>query len=344
MNMYYVGLDVHKKTISYCVKNASGQIHSEGKIGATRRELDAWMKALPQPWTVAMEATIFTGWIYDHLLPHAAQVKVAHPLMLRAIAAAKKKNDRIDAGKIADCLRCDFLPECHMATTEVRDRRRTLRYRHLLVRQMVQMKNRISGLLLETGVTHNKQRLHRVKYFRELMSGNDEVTESIRPLLQLSRDTMVRLQKTEYALVSSLQRDPLLAERVKRLRTIPGVGPIAALTWALEIGDVSRFRSIKQAISYCGLCGDEKSSADKVMRTPLSKQRNKHIQRALVEAAKLAPRHSHELALVREKELQKGNVNRATLAVARKMVAYLLAVDRGQRDFVPAEERSRAVA
>jgi len=77
MNMYYVGLDVHKKTISYCVKDASGQIHSEGKVGATRRELDAWMKALPQPWTVAMEATIFTGWIYDHLLPHAAQVKVA---------------------------------------------------------------------------------------------------------------------------------------------------------------------------------------------------------------------------------------------------------------------------
>jgi transposase len=66
------------------------------------------------------------------------------------------------------------------------------------------------------------------------------------------------------------------------------VGPITALTWAPEIGDVSRFRTIKQAISYCGLCGDERSSADKVMRMPLSKQRNKHIQRALVEAAKLA--------------------------------------------------------
>jgi transposase len=234
--MYYVGLDIHKKTISYCVKDASGRIHQEGKIGATRRELDDWMKTLPQPWTVAMEATIFTGWVYDYVLPHATAVKVAHPVMLRAIAAAKKKNDRIDAGKIADCLRCDFLPECHMATTEVRDRRRTLRYRHLLVRQMVQMKNRISGLLMETGVTHNKQRLHKVKYFRELLSGSDEITESIRPLLQLSRDTIVRLQKTEYALVRSLQRDPVLAERVKRLRTVPGVGPIAALTWALEMG------------------------------------------------------------------------------------------------------------
>ena len=68
---------------------------------------------------------------------------------------------------------------------------------------------------------------------------------------------------------------------------------------------------IKQAISYCGLCGDEKRSADKVIRTPLSKQRNKHIQRVLVEAAKLAPKENHELALVYETEKQKGNANRA---------------------------------
>ena len=81
-----------------------------------------------------------------------------------------------------------------------------------------------------------------------------------------------------------------------------------------------------------------------MMRMSLSKQRNKHIQHVLVEAAKLAPRQSHELALVREKEIEKGNANRATLAVARKMVAYLLAVDRGGRDFVPAEEHKRTAA
>jgi transposase len=342
--MYYIGLDVHKKTISYCIKNASGQVHREGTIGSTRNELDLWMKTLPRPWSVAMEATIFTGWIYDHLQPHAHQVKVAHPVMLRAIAAAKKKNDRVDAGKLADCLRCDFLPECHMASTEIRDRRRSLRYRHLVVRQMVQVKNRISGLLLETGVSHNKQRLHKVGYFRELMATNPEIDDSLRPLLRLSRETVVRLQKTDYALVSSLLRDPLLAARIKRLRTVPGVGPITALTWALEMGDISRFRSVKQAISYCGLCSDEKSSADKVMRTPLSKQRNKHIQRVLVEAAKLAPKLDHDLALVYERAKQKGNANRATLAVARKMVAWLLAVDREERDFVPSEDHTRKAA
>ncbi|HEY6946472.1 MAG TPA: hypothetical protein VI431_15135 [Candidatus Acidoferrum sp.] len=75
--------------------------------------------------------------------------------MLRAIAAAKK-NERIDASKIANCLRCDFLPECHIASTEIRGRRRTLRYRQLLVRQMVQMKNRISGLPMETGLSYQQ--------------------------------------------------------------------------------------------------------------------------------------------------------------------------------------------
>src|SRR5215510_4597485 len=118
--MYYIGLDVHKQKISYCVKDPSGKLHAEGWIPATRHDLDCWMKNLPKPWSAAMEATMFSGWIYDHLKPHAAGLKVAHPLMLRAIAVAKKKNDRIDASKICDCLRCDFLPESYMAPTAIR--------------------------------------------------------------------------------------------------------------------------------------------------------------------------------------------------------------------------------
>jgi len=342
--MYYIGLDVHKKTISYCVKDAAGCVLQEGKINSTRRELDAWIRTLPQPRMIAMEATIFTGWIYDHLLPHAEQVKVAHPLMLRAIAAAKRKNDRIDAAKIADCLRCDFLPECHMASTAIRDRRRILRYRNLVLRQAVQMKNRVSGLLMETGVNYNKLRLHRMGYFEQLLSTSEEISESIRPLLKLCREQIDRSIKLDTILLRSLERDPLLSERLRRLRTIPGVGPITALTWALEVGDTSRFRSIKQAISYCGLCSAEKSSADKTMRTPISKQRNKHIQQVLVEAARLAPRYSAELALLYERERRRGNSNRATLAVARKMVAHMLAVERRNTNFVPAAEFKRTAA
>ena len=164
------------------------------------------------------------------------------------------------------------------------------------------------------------------------------MSDSIRPLLKICREQIERSQKLDYALVSRLERDTLLQDRLERLRTVPSVGSITALTWVLEIGDVTRFTSIKEATSYCGLCGEEKISADKIMRTPISKQRNKHIQSVLIEAAKLAPRNSHELAMVYDKERLRGNPNRATLAVARKMVAYMMAVERRQQDFVAAEE------
>jgi transposase len=231
-----------------------------------------------------------------------------------------------------------------MASTQIRERRRTLRYRNLLVRQLIQMKNKIAVLLMEAGVTYNKQKLHKVGYFRELLATNRDMDEGLRSLLGLCREMVVRLGKTESALVRSLERDPLLRERIERLMTIPAVGPITALTWALEVGEVGRFSSIKKAISYCGLCSAEKSSGDTVQRTPLSKQRNKHLQTMLIEAAKLAPRNSPALAMLYDREKQKSNANRATLAVARKIVAYLVAVDRRQKDFLVVENENRSAA
>src|SRR5712691_11312394 len=334
-SMNYIGLDIHKKSISCCVRQADGTIIQESTITATRHALDEWVRRLPQPWTAGMEATLFTGWIYDHLVSCGAVVKVAHPAMLQAIAAGKKKNDRVDARKIADVLRCDYFLECHMAPREIRDRRRVLRYRNLLVRQAVRMKNKVSGLLMEAGVPY-QQKVHGKKYFAELMKEQSkEMPPSLPQLLQLSRSTIETLSGMERQLMRALEQDALLAARVERLETIPGVGRVLALTWALEIGEISRFSSVKKAVSYCGLCGGEKSSGGKMERTPISKQRNKHLQTMLIEAANLAPRWNPELALVYEREKQKGNRNRATLAVARKLVAYLMAVDRKEKAFEP---------
>jgi transposase len=335
--MTYIGLDIHKKTISYCARRADGVILQQGTLGATRAALDEWVPTLPVPWTAGMEATLFTAWVYDHLLESGMTVKVAHPAMLKAIFAGKKKNDRIDAQKLADLLRCDYFPQCHMAAKDVRDRRRILRYRNLLVRQSTQTKNKMSGLLMETGIPYNKHKLHRSKkYFTQLIEDQKTaMPEALPGLLRLGRNAIDVLAARDRQLLRSLQSDSKLADRVQRLMTIPGVGVILALTWALEAGDVRRFASLKAAISYCGLCGSEQNSAGKSQRTPISKQRNKHLQSILVEAAKVAPRWHPEFALLYEHEKQKGNRNRATLAIARRLVAYLLAVDRAERSFLP---------
>jgi transposase len=197
---------------------------------------------------------------------------------------------------------------------------------------------------MEAGVSYNKQRLHKAGYFRELLATNPDINDGLRSLLRVCRETVVRSSKTESALARSLEQDSLLRDRVERLMTIPAVGPITALTWALEVGDVKRFSSIRKAISYCGLCGAEKSSGNTIQRTPLSKQRNKHLQTTLIEAAKMAPRYSPTLALLYDREKQRGNANRATLAVARKLVAYLVAIDRRQKDFLVLETENQTAA
>lgn len=338
--IYYTGLDIHKKTIAYCIKRVDGIIVDQGTVAAERKALKRWLSQIPQHWHGAMEATIFTGWVYDFLKPYALELKVAHPEMLKAITAAKKKNDRADAEKLADLLRVNLLPECYMAPVELRELRRILRYRNMIVRSAVKMKNKISGLLMEVGATYDKGRLHGKKYFNTLLERVEDVPESVKELLVLSRSGFEMFLNVQKKLVKVLLENDLIRERVRRLMTIQGVGEVLALTWVLEIGEPQRFRSAREVISYCGLCSAQHESAGKEQRGPISKKRNKHLQTMLIEAAKIAPHWNGQLAALHEKELGRGNRNRATLAVARKLAEFMLAVDRRKTGFeAPKQEQ-----
>src|ERR1700690_135029 len=87
---HYIGFDVHKKTISFCVKTAAGEIVEEGVVAAQRPALQHWALARRQPWRGALEATLFSGWIYDTLKPYGEQLEMAHPAKMKAISAGKK--------------------------------------------------------------------------------------------------------------------------------------------------------------------------------------------------------------------------------------------------------------
>jgi transposase len=332
-NPYYIGFDVHKKTVSFCVKTASGEIVQEGRTLARRDVLRMWAAAQPGPWQGALEATLFSAWIYDTLKPYAQQLHMGHPARMKAICAGKKKSDRLDARTLADLLRCNLFPDCYVLSPEMRDLRRLLRYRHLVVTQSVRLQNKMAGLLMEAGAPFVKARLHGKKYFTQLVQTLEEVPESVKDLLQMSRGALEMFEATQKRLVKRLLAEPALQARAERLGTIPGVGPITALTWALEIADPYRFASIADAVSYCGLTTAFRSSADQVQRGPLSKQRNAWLQSTLIEAAKLAPRWNPPLAAVHARELERGHRNRATLQVARKLVAYLMAVDKSGQPF-----------
>src|SRR5260370_27692161 len=195
------------------------------------------------------------------------------------------------------------------------------------------MQNKMAGLLMESGAPFNKTKLHGKKYFANLLKTLEEVPESVKDLLRMSRGAMEMFETTQKRLVGRLLAEPALGQRVERLASIRGIGEITALTWALEIADPHRFSSHADAMSYCGLTAALRSSAGKEQRGPISKQRNAWLQTALIEAAKLAPRWNPQLAVVHARELERGHRNRATLQVARKLVAYLLAVAKNRQPF-----------
>lgn len=337
---HYIGLDIHKRTVRFCEKQADGVIVDSGVFPAHREGLTAWAQSRQTPWAGAMEATLFSGFVYDVLVRYAVDLQVGHPLQLRAISYAKHKSDKLDAQTLADLLRANLFPACYMASPLVRDLRRVLRYRNFLVRQAVAMKNKTTGILMEVGVQYDSSRVHRQGYFYGLLDTLEDTPRSVRHLLRTTRCGLEMFQAAQKQLVGALKRHAHLRERVTRLMTIGGVGEVTALTWALEIDEPARFSNLKKVHSYCGLCSGRNESAGKNKRAPLSKQRNPHLQTTLIEAAKLAPRWNAQLAEVHARAIERGyNRNRATCAVARKLVAYLMAVDKSGRVY---EERSCA--
>src|SRR5271154_3527554 len=308
-------------------------IVEKGTLQAQRMELRRWAKRRQVAWQGAMEATLFSAWIYDTLKPYAQQLSMGHPAKMKAITAGKKKSDCLDARTIADLLRCNLLPACYVLPPHLRDLRRLLRYRNMVVRQSVRMQNKMAGLLMESGTVFHKDKLHGKKYFSQLIKSLEEVPESVKDLLRMSRGSMEMFESTQKQIIKRLLSERTLEQRVERLMSIRGVGPITALTWTLEVADPQRFSSIGDAVSYCGLTSAFRSSAGKEQRGPISKQRNAWLQNVLIEAAKLAPRWNPQLAALHAHQLRLGHANRATLQVARKLVAYLLAVDKSGQPF-----------
>ncbi len=170
--MYYIGLDVHEGGDQLLREGRGGRIPWEGRLdqptGAGRLDGDFHC---PNHGVLVWRRRSSAG----STTSAAAAQSVAHPLGTRAIAAAMREKRQIDAEtRIADCLRCDFLPENHMMPQEIRDRRRTLRYRHLLVRQMVQMKNRVSGLLMKRAWSTTSKLLRAELFPRTTLSHDTE--------------------------------------------------------------------------------------------------------------------------------------------------------------------------
>ena len=146
--MTFVGFDLHKRYITACALDASGEIIAEIRQLSTALDaVLAWLGALPGPVTVGLEATLYWEWLATRLAEHEYPVRVAHAFHVKLIWQARAKTDPIDARKLAELLRVNLFPAIWIPDVATRRRRQLLRGRAFLVQQRTRLKNRIHGHL-----------------------------------------------------------------------------------------------------------------------------------------------------------------------------------------------------
>src|ERR1700691_3936169 len=148
----YAALDLHEKSIQCVLKDADGQIVRESKLPKDEEKILEFLGGTHA--SVVMESGYNHQHIRDRLKESGYDVKVAHPLMVKAIAFAKVKNDKVDARTLADLLRADMIPEAYVPDEETRDVRDLVRRRHHLVETRTGFKNKVKAELATRWVKH----------------------------------------------------------------------------------------------------------------------------------------------------------------------------------------------
>jgi transposase len=291
---HYCGIDLHARTLYVCILDAQGQVLVHQNLRATPEAFLETIEPYREGLVVAVECIFTWYWLADLCAREEIPFVLGHALYMKAIHGGKAKNDRIDALKIATLLRGGMLPQAYAYPAGMRATRDLLRRRLHLVRKRGQ-------LLAHIQMTSHQYNLpplgKRIAYpaNREGVAEHFEdraVRRSIALDLALLERYDELLKDLEADLVRQAQQhDP---QAFHRLRTIPGVGKVLALTILYEIHDIHRFERVQEFASYARLVKCAKESAGKKHGTSGAKMGNVHLKWAFSEAAVLFVRHSAE--------------------------------------------------
>jgi len=310
----YVGLDVHQRFSAVCILDKNGKVVNRMAIRGHRAKVVEALGKLSEPFAVCYEASCGYGWLHDQLRRVASRVVVAHPGQLRLIFRSKKKNDRVDAEKLAKLLFLDEVPTVHVPSVDVRSWRNLIEFRNRLVGKRTRVKNALRALLRGHGVeAPTAKRLWTAK-------GCSWLSELVFPTSHacLQRDLLLDDVTTCDAQIARVEKElNVIAEEhpgVYLLRTIPGVGPRTAEAVVAYIDDGKRFSRNKKIGSYFGLvpCQDQSAGLNRLGH--ITRQGPATVRRLLAEAAWQGIRRSPQIRAYFER-IQRGDRNRKKIAL-----------------------------
>jgi transposase len=316
-----VGIDLHRRR-SVLVRMAAdtGEQLETVRISNDPEYLQQVMARAGEAPDVVLEATYGWYWAADTLAQLGAHVHLAHPLGVKMFSYRRVKKDELDAADLADLLRMGRLPEAWIAPPATRELRGWVRHRAKLVGLRTSLKNQVHAVLAAAGVQVTMSDLfgpggQRLLTTTRLAVESRSRVESLLRLitaLDFEIDTFARL------VAGRLRADP----GYTAIQTIPGVGPLLAAVFVVEIGDITRFARPQQLASWAGLTPKHHESDTTVHRGRITKQGSTLVRWAAVEAVQRIGGHTR-LGQVRDRVGARRGRNIGVVAAARELTTLV---------------------
>jgi len=325
--MKFVGIDLHKQTISLCVMNQAREVLARKKFPCNQPQAIHQFFSEMGPFQAVVEATASYEWLWQLLEPLAARLVLAHPQKLRIIAESAKKSDKLDAQVLAEFLVLDMIPQSYRPTPRQRAHRRLVRHRLYVRDERTSVACRIHAILADYNSDFPKlftaegfTRLQEIRLEKEDRFALDQLVAQWRGFTQQIKDVEEQLREfAGKALVAEAESRAVLA-------SIPFVGPVTIDVVLSEIGDIHRFRNAKQVCAYAGLVPVHRESAGKRRESGLIKEGSRRLRWALIEAAWRMVAHTNRWKTAYLHLQKTRGSKKAIAAIARRLLCAMTAM------------------
>ena len=339
--MYFIGIDLHKRTCFVTVIDERGKVVQKANLCSLAPEILAFLDKLEEPSQIVIESCSSWYWLYDALTEAGYCVVISHPTKTKAISSAKIKSDKVDSHMLAQLLRAGLSPTVHVSSLETRKLKELLRHRSRLVRDMTRMKNRIHMILAKNNCHVPYSDLFGVQGLMHLeeICLPDYHRRQLETYLSLYEELLKQVEPLTQKIRALAKEDPM----AQLLMTIPGIGPIIAMFIVAEVESIDRFPSYRNLASYAGLVPSLDASGDRHRSGRITKQGSPWLRTALIEAAHVVPRmKNRKLNLFFRKRIVRGGYRKAIVATAHKMLQIVYYVLKNQTPYQESFQQVRA--
>jgi transposase len=328
-----IGIDLHKRESQLCIITDDGEL-IERRIVTSREWFTAVLGGRP-PARILLEASTESEWVARHLEALAHTVIVADPGFAAMYATRSKrvKTDRRDARTLCEALQLGAYREIHRASDAQRQVRAQLAVGDTLVRTRTRYVALIKAFVRREGLRIPSGDAEHTVTKLQAMVLPPHVFDELAPLVVLWTPLNAEIAAMDERLLALAKDHPV----VRRLRTMPSIGPVTALAFVAALDDIDRFHSAHQVQAYLGLVPSEYSSGDRRLRGRITKRGDARMRWLLVEAAwRILRSPNPELAGLRawtEQIAQRRGQRIATVALARRVAGILYPMWRDDADY-----------